>query len=404
MFGDGKVPSSSLIDKMMRQFVDPPLAVLDERTVEKFCDSIREGARLYADHPLLDDPTDKAEAFRYILNIIAYSIDAGLLNADPAQPMWSQPYRIPLLDWGNSSPDSVYRRVSIREDLAYRIDGRISNARHWSIDFRQASKPGTILAEDIACDADGGFELFLGGAPREKNWFPIPPGSQSLVLREYFDDWTAAVRSPIAIECLDDDATPYPVNHSGRIAAAFDVVAEWMFEGGIRYWAQESARMRAQSRNRFVGGTYRTDARLPSATMALWEVQPDEALIVEFDDPGGEFWAMQLSSTQWRTLDYANRIVTQNNAQAKPDPDGKYRLVIAGQDPGLHNWLDTTGLRCGIAIMRYWRPANTTPPQVTAVKLQDVARLLPGAPRCSPDERRAQVKARRRAVARMVFA
>ena len=115
------VPSSALIEKVLRSLPDVPDAVLGEDTVELFCERVRESARLLSEFPLTDNPIDRAESFRYLLTMLAYAVDAGLLNADPLEPMFSQPYRLHLLDWGGASPDSVYRRVMLRDDQTYRV-------------------------------------------------------------------------------------------------------------------------------------------------------------------------------------------------------------------------------------------------------------------------------------------
>src|SRR4029077_4787753 len=119
------VPSSALIEKVLRSLPETPDVVLGEETVEPLCERIRQSARLLAEFPLTDNPVDRAESFRYLLTMLAYTVDAGLLNTDPLEPMFSPPYRLHLLDWGGASPDSVYRRVMLRDDLTYRVSGQL---------------------------------------------------------------------------------------------------------------------------------------------------------------------------------------------------------------------------------------------------------------------------------------
>ena len=79
-------------------------------------------------------------------------------------------------------------------------------------------------------------------------------------------------------------------------------------------------------------------------TTGIWRLEPDEALIIELTDPEADFWAFQLASSLWHTLDYANRFTSINQAQAIADDDGKFRIVLTHRDPGVANWLDTTDL------------------------------------------------------------
>jgi hypothetical protein len=396
------VPSSALIEKVLRSLPETPDVVLGEETVEPLCERIRQSARLLAEFPLTDNPVDRAESFRYLLTMLAYTVDAGLLNTDPLEPMFSQPYRLHLLDWGGASPDSVYRRVMLRDDLTYRVSGQLGNARYLSMDLRQSSPACTITPDQLELDDDGGFEFVLGGPARARQWWPLQPGTNGLVVREFFDDWLGARRSRLRIECLDGETAPRPEHHAGRVAAEYDVIGDWILEGAVRYWIDRSALLAADSRNRFLTSLHRAETKLPVATFGWWDLQPDEARIVELDDPHASFWALHLVTSLWHTLDYANRLTTFNQVQARPDPDGTFRFVVSALDPGIHNWLDTTGLQQGVIILRFCQAATPVPPRTTLVKVAEVAPRLAGSPRCGPDERRAQIAARREGVAHMI--
>ena len=396
------VPSSALIEKMLRSLPDVPDAVLSEDTVDVFCRRVRESARLLSEFPLTDNPIDRAESFRYLLMMLAYTVDAGLLNADPLEPMFSQPYRLHLLDWGGASPDSVYRRVMLRDDRTYRISGRLGNAKYLSMDLRQSKPACTITPDQLELDDDGGFQFLLGGPTRERQWWPLQPGTNGLVVREFFDDWPGAQRSRLRIDCLDGEVAPRPEHRASRVAAEFDVIGDWILEGAVRYWIERSTQLAADSRNDFITSLHRTDTKLPVSTFGWWDLQPDEALVIELEDPHAVFWALHLVTSLWHTLDYANRLTTFNIAQARPDPDGKFRFVVSARDPGVHNWLDTTGLQQGVIILRFCQASTPIPPRAAMVKVAEVAQRLAGSSRCGPDERRAQIAARREGVAHMI--
>jgi hypothetical protein len=396
------VPSAALIDKVLRGMPDVPDTVLDEETVDTFCRRLRESARLLSEFTLATNPIDRAESFRYLLLMMAYAIDAGLLNADPLEPMFSQPYRLHLLDWGAASPDAVYRRAMVREDRSYRVHGRLGNAKYFSIDFRQSVPACTIMRHELDVDEHGNFEIFLGGAPRDANWWPLGNGTSGILIREFFDDWIAARRSQLRIDCLDGERAPRPEHSRSRVAAEFDVIGEWIREGAVRYWSERSISLAANSKNRFLPDLFRSDTKLPATNFGCWELGADEALIVELPDPQAEFWGFQLATSLWHTLDYANRLTTYNIAQAQRDPDGIYRFVVSAEDPGIDNWLDTMGLERGVLILRLCRAANAVPPHSKVVKRSAIADALPATRRCSTEERRAQVAERREGVAHMV--
>jgi len=398
-----RVPSSALIEKALREIIDEPGAVLDEHTVEVFCEKVRESARLLSEFPLTANPIDRAESFRYLLTMVAYAVDAALLNADPLEPMFSQPYRLHLLDWGGASPDSVYRRAMVRDDRAYRVHGRLGNAKYLSIDFRQGSPARTLLRADLDAGADGSFEIFLGGSPRDAHWWPLSEGTSGLVVREFFDDWPAAERSRLRIDCLDAERAPRPEHNARRVAAEFDLIGDWVLEGAIRYWIDQSTPLARDTKNAFLKDLLRADTKLPVTTFGWWELRPHEALIVELRDPEADFWGLHLVTSLWHTLDYANRITTFNLAQAHRDPDGRFRFVVSAEDPGVVNWLDTMGLERGVIILRFCGARSAVPPDARVVELSEVEAALPAAKRCTPEERRAQIADRREGVAHMLL-
>ena len=331
----------------------------------------------------------------------AYAVDAALLNAGPLEPMFSQPYRSHLLDWGAASPDSVYRRAMVRDDHAYRVSGRIGNARYLSMDFRQSSPAQTISRDELPSDADGNFEIFIGGPERKNDWWPMFPGTTGILVRELFDDWLSAEKSRLRIECLTGDLAPRPEHRSNRVAAEFDLVGDWILEGAIRYWTKASGRL-AENPNAFGSNASRSGTKLPDVHSGWWDLGPDDALLIELPDPDAEFWGLQLASSLWHTLDYANRLTTINGAQADRDADGVFRMVLSAADPGIHNWLDTTGLRCGVLILRVAGAAATVPPRTTVLEVSDVSARLPGAKTCRAGERHTQIADRREGVSRML--
>ena len=74
------------------------------------------------------------------------------------------------------------------------------------------------------------------------------------------------------------------------------------------------------------------------------ELGPDEALIVEnrIKLPP-QYMGFQLGNLWGESIEYAHQVGSRNGHQSHVDDDGVIRYVIAHRDPGVHNWLDTTG-------------------------------------------------------------
>ncbi len=137
----------------------------------------------------------------------------------------------------------------------------------------------------------------------------------------------------------------------------------------------------------------------PSATygMAAWELDPDEAAIIEWEPPDSAYWSFQLADVWSKSLDFVNHQTDLNMVSAARDADGRIRLTLSATDPGVPNWLDTRGRREGIVLLRNYRtPGDTAAPTFTVVPLSGLGAALPaGTPVVSPQERRATLATRR---------
>jgi len=83
------------------------------------------------------------------------------------------------------------------------------------------------------------------------------------------------------------------------------------------------------------------------------------------------------------------------------DGDGKARIVIAAQDPGVANWLDTVGNPKGVALLRWYFTDGYPTPAARVVRIENLRAELPGETvRVTPEERRVALDGRRAAVLR----
>ena len=130
-----------------------------------------------------------------------------------------------------------------------------------------------------------------------------------------------------------------------------------------------------------------------------WQLGPDEALVVEVEEPQGLYWSFSLGNPWWETIDYARHQSSLNGHQADVDDDGLVRIVVAHHDPGFANWLDTAGHGSGPVILRCVRTETAPVPTTTVVPFSRLGKELPSVTRrVTPEERQATMAARSRAV------
>jgi hypothetical protein len=85
--------------------------------------------------------------------------------------------------------------------------------------------------------------------------------------------------------------------------------------------------------------------------------------------------------------------------QAFADDDGRVRIVVAADDPGVPNWIDTEGRPEGMLMYRSIGTRTRPVPETAVVPVADVRAHLPAAhPVVSEAARRTQLAQRRAAV------
>jgi hypothetical protein len=109
-----------------------------------------------------------------------------------------------------------------------------------------------------------------------------------------------------------------------------------------------------------------------------FELQADEALIVEFDAPEAPYWGFQLVNYWFEPIDYGGKGSHVNNRTAVLESDGSVRLVIADVDRGAFNWLDTRGHRVGTMQFRLSRADDQELPsfRMRVVKIAEIERAV----------------------------
>jgi hypothetical protein len=131
-----------------------------------------------------------------------------------------------------------------------------------------------------------------------------------------------------------------------------------------------------------------------------FELADDQALVLETAlDPECRAFSLSLTDGLFSTVDWANAHSSLNRHQAVVDPDGVLRWVVSATDPGVHNWLDTTGFPFGVMQFRWTGAAAAPDVDVRKVALSEVDDVVPAAAaRVTPAQRADAIRARQRGV------
>jgi len=139
----------------------------------------------------------------------------------------------------------------------------------------------------------------------------------------------------------------------------------------------------------------------------VFELEDNEALIIENRiQLQPDYIGFQLANLWGESLDYTNRTGSLNGHQTVVDADGVIRLVVAGRDPGVPNWLDTGGHREGFMSPRWAYSETPEPDQWPSISARKVpfeairSHLPASTPTFTPRQRREQIAIRQRHVQR----
>jgi hypothetical protein len=357
-----------------------------------------------------DDPQSVAEAER----LFFLSLASGWFTAfaDPDLPDFVPAVNTHLNCVG-TNPDFIYGTASIDGGGSYVITGERGDGLFLLLDIvagglgvmeMLGASLGTLDLGALTLDGEGRFSLLLGAdkpAGWAGDWHQLDPSACSLTLRQASYQWGLGREARIAIERIDKAHTPRhwsPEEIAERLTAlaAYPKRLSGMALGFIKA-QRDNGLWNALEHDDWAG---RGGVQGQHYYQGLFRLEPGKVLLVETELPEtARYWNIQLSDMMWNSVDWMNRQSSLNGGQARIDADGKFRAVIALDDPGVPNWLDTGGNLEG-AIMLRWTEASSGP--APALQLVDAASLrdhLPlDTPLVSTDERQHQLRARRRAV------
>lgn len=382
---------------------------------ENFCTQLSQAGHQVFKNENPANPLQRADAFRFLTQNLGQAFDLALETKDPRYPVLHS-FCGPSRKLGGDAADFTYQQAWISGDYSYRITGTLGSARFFNITVqgaRPALQPGTqipslhepfgdipeanVFGEQIVTEADGSFEFFIGGPKRNNNWLPTTEHSRKLFIRQGFDDWQETP-TLMTIECLESPLPkplPGPTEMQNALAWAGDFIT-----GVMNDWPehpyQYSPFVQPAKVNCFppdpASQTSSDDQKRGRAVAHLcWQLQPDQALIIEF--PNHEnFWMASLNGVFFNSFDYCYRSVSFTPARTHVNRDGKIRLVLCAQDPGAYNWLDSQGFTAGNLTYRNLRCNHNTPLTTQTVTLENLAEVLPADTRwVSAEERQAQL-------------
>ncbi|MCB1675679.1 MAG: hypothetical protein KDI01_05285 [Halioglobus sp.] len=362
------VPPGGLCTPEQFELERQRMAVLGHPIIEQARSEVR---AVYADSPLARTRAG-SQTLDAALDAQIAAMANRAVNNDPARPrlMWAanaahewQGLRVSNSGYGIENPDNVYRHSPIDGESTYVLRGRWHKGREPAQQsftlysnlpgmgaMNVEGSPVAAAFADPELDADGNFEITIGkGAIRGAGIdIALEQPVKVLIVRDTLADWRSQYAAELHIERVDGPAAPAPP--SAAEMAAFTVE---LFSRTVPFWYDyddkfifsRPANTVNPPRNRPTGWGFSTSGH--------FEIPQGQALLVTLEPHGARYLGFQLADPWGVATEYVSATGSLNSHQVKPNTDGSISYVISAEDPGVHNWLNPSGLDRGIFAIRW---------------------------------------------------
>jgi len=359
--------------------------VVSGKAWEEFCDTLKAAgaATLYGNAPM--DPFNQAEAYRYLTRLTRAGLENFVEYADVAFPtlrcMVHETVKL-----GADNPDNFYQNAQISGKYEYIIRGKRNNIFYLGFFTQNGSYGstgglapcGALEAEDMIIEADGSFEIILSKEKKGKNWLKIEDSSSLLMVRQTYMDRSTEQVAEMKVEVLNGATTPAPItaeliDNGLNLAGTFVAGASMLFSKWADDFSKHTNKLPQMdpAKSNAAGG----DKNI-AYYHSYWKLAPDEILVIDVIPPKCRHWNFQLNNHWMESLDYRYFNIHVNMHTAKYKSDGSVQVVVAHENRGFDNWINTTSHLQGTMLWRWWYANEFPEPQCTVWKIDEFCTQL----------------------------
>ena len=346
------------------------------------------------------------------------------------------------------NPDTIYRFAGVNYASKYVITGRLPErdpqASFSVLTGTTGSTAAVLNGDQLELSPDRSFVITVSGdpaAPGEKNHLQITPDTTLIAIRDTLADWN--IQEPMSLAMYRTAGPPNSffsqiggfaipvigplVAQSHLLTALVSLIPPLPFVPPIlrgslgallmlRGIGQEAEYIKVATTDAVTGKAKAPNVFTDPASNAsflatqlqspgYFQLADDQALVLTIKPNNAGYFGVPVTNDWTITDNYWNQQTSLNSAQARPNSDGSYTLVVSPTEPvvggsSVWNWVSTGGLNQGTMAIRFQSLDLNNPVTPTVrsqvVSLSDLASVLPpGTALVTPAERAVQLAARR---------
>ena len=349
-----------------------------------------------------------AQAASYVRQLAQLLLGVQLLALDPDHPVLFRdpdpltvPGKNPPVRSGIYSPDNLSYIAIVDGTRQYTLHGTRGNSDDLSFQaitgFPGSGTTGaptaTVQEHQVTVGSDGTYTIDVGPDVGSGTHLATTPETTIISVREAFNDWAKARPEQLTLAAVGANGTRPSKVTDAELVTALDAATDAVAQQGP-YWIGLWQSLLTSFPSNQVRVPMPTQGGLAGQLSSLSAVDLPEgqALVVSVGKSDAAYQGFEIADAFGQTLPFGTHTSSLNATQATLGSDGRFHFVVSPTDPGVPNWIDTSGRTRGLLFLRWQGLPAALPsdlyPTGQVVPITSVRDALPaGTPTVTPAQR-----------------
>jgi hypothetical protein len=256
-----------------------------------------------------------------------------------------------------------------------------------------------VLKDQVTVAADGTYTIDIGPSAGDSAGagahLPTVPETTIISVREAFNEWSKAKPEQLTLEAVGAIGKRAPKVTKAQLVTALDAATAALAQQAP-YWLSLWKGLLTSFPANQLRTPMPTQGGLAGQLSSLSAVDlPDgQALVVSVGKSDAAYQGFEIADAFGQTLPFGTHTSSLNATQATAGSDGRFHFVVSPPDPGVPNWIDTSGRTRGLLFLRWQGLPTALPsdlyPTGEVVPITSVRDALPAdTPTVTPAQRKA---------------